>query len=83
MDGNVVELITNPLKVSEEIVNAIPEPYLGALGHVVIIDQDVEQFIHVHPVSAHETVFKTQFDKPGLYKLWAEFKFRNICNLYT
>ncbi|MDF0728880.1 hypothetical protein PY093_19905 [Cytobacillus sp. S13-E01] len=83
MDGNVVELITNPLKVGEEItlsfniVNAIPEPYLGALGHVVVIDQDVEQFIHVHPVSEHETVFKTQFDKSGLYKLWAEFKFRD------
>jgi hypothetical protein len=81
VDGKMVELDMNQLKVNEEITmsfyikNAIPEPYLGALGHVVIIDQGVEHFIHVHPVSDQETVFKTQFEKTGLYKLWAEFKF--------
>ena len=81
IDGKMVELIFNPLRVKEDIVlsfhlkNAIPEPYLGALGHVVIIDQKVEQFLHVHPESENDTVFKTQFETPGLYKLWAEFKF--------
>ncbi|MBD8067796.1 hypothetical protein F7888_02255 [Bacillus sp. PS06] len=79
--GKTVELITDPLKVDEEVTleftisNGTPEPYLGALGHVVIIDQAVEQFIHVHPVSVHDTIFNTQFEKSGLYKLWAEFRF--------
>ncbi|WP_019153635.1 hypothetical protein [Robertmurraya massiliosenegalensis] len=83
VDGKIVELVVSPLKVDEEIIlsfhmnNAIPEQYLGALGHVVIIDQKVEQFLHVHPVSENETVFKTQFGRPGTYKLWAEFKFND------
>jgi hypothetical protein len=83
ISGKIVELTVNPLKVDEiitltfNIINASPSPYLGALGHVVIIDQDVNQFIHVHPVSDHETVFQTEFEKPGLYKVWAEFKFED------
>jgi hypothetical protein len=52
-----------------------PLPYLGALGHVVIIDEKVEHFIHVHPQSADSTVFEAHFSQPGIYKLWAEFKF--------
>lgn len=35
----------------------------------------VENFIHVHPTSEHDTVFEAHFDQAGLYKLWAEFKF--------
>ncbi|MFB4160624.1 hypothetical protein ACE1TF_12120 [Geomicrobium sp. JSM 1781026] len=53
------------------------EPYLGALGHVVVIDEAGEQFIHVHPVADDETVFEAHFDQPGNYKLWAEFKFED------
>jgi hypothetical protein len=59
-----------------------PEPYLGALGHVVILDKDGEKFIHVHPASVDKTVFETQFNKPGVYKLWAEFKFGEQVNAY-
>jgi hypothetical protein len=67
-NGKEVKLIFN-------IDNAMPEPYLGALGYVVIIDDKVEEFIHVHPISDEKTVFMTHFSKPGVYKLWAEFKF--------
>lgn len=55
--------------------DVVPDPYLGALGHVVIIDENIEQFIHVHPKSDHETIFEAHFDKAGKYKLWGEFKF--------
>ncbi|MFD1849654.1 hypothetical protein [Oceanobacillus bengalensis] len=54
--------------------NANPDPYLGALGHVVILDELAERFIHVHPVSNNKTIFETHFDIAGKYKLWAEFK---------
>lgn len=69
-------------KLNFNIKNAIAEPYLGALGHVVIIDEKVEKFIHVHPISDESTLFQTQFDKPGLYKLWAEFKFDEAVTVY-
>ncbi|MEB1807431.1 MAG: hypothetical protein LPK26_09035 [Bacillaceae bacterium] len=81
INGKTVELKHDPFEVGKDIKltfnieNATPEPYLGALGHVVIIDNKVEEFIHVHPISDHETVFEAHFDKPGIYKLWAEFKF--------
>lgn len=81
IDGIRVELKTDNLSVGDEvtlsfaITNAVPSPYLGALGHVVILDESIEQFLHVHPVSDDETIFKTQFSKKGFYKLWAEFKF--------
>lgn len=81
VNGKLVDLKMSPLKVHDEITmsfhikNAIPEPYLGALGHVVIINQEVDQFLHVHPESDNDTVFKTEFHQPGRYKLWAEFKF--------
>lgn len=66
--GEEIELIFD---LNEEEV----EPYLGAPGHVVILDEAVENFIHVHPVSNNETRFMTQFSEPGLYKLWAEFNY--------
>ncbi|KAF9108210.1 hypothetical protein BGX30_008661, partial [Mortierella sp. GBA39] len=26
------------------------QPYLGAVGHVVILSEDAEQYLHVHPM---------------------------------
>ncbi|MBU7591178.1 hypothetical protein [Metabacillus halosaccharovorans] len=88
INGQTVELITDSLEVSKEIAlnfdvkDVTPEPYLGALGHVVVLDEEGEKYIHVHPVADDKTVFKTQFDKPGTYKLWAEFKFGEQVHVY-
>lgn len=53
-------------------------PYLGALGHCVIISEDTTAFLHSHPMaepSAPGTVmFHTTFPRPGRYKIWAEFR---------
>lgn len=49
-------------------------PYLGAMGHVVILDENAQNFLHVHPENDKDTVFETQFEKPGIYKIWAEFR---------
>ena len=68
-------MVNKTIELKFKIKNAIPDPYLGALGHVVIIDEQAEKFIHVHPISNNETIFETQFEKAGIYKLWAEFKF--------
>jgi hypothetical protein len=88
INGQAVELTTHSFEVNKEVTlnfdvkGEKPEEYLGALGHVVILDEDGEKFIHVHPVSNDKTVFETQFDKPGIYKLWAEFKFHGQVNAY-
>lgn len=54
------------------------EPYLGAVGHVVIISSDLEKYLHVHPLdeasAGPEAVFATEFPEPGLYKIWGQFQ---------
>ncbi len=54
------------------------EPYLGAVGHVVILSEDTEEYLHVHPIdesaSGPEARFATSFPEPGVYKLWAQFQ---------
>lgn len=51
--------------------------YLGALGHMVIISQDTEQYLHVHPMDQPDkgpTIgLHTAFDKPGLYRVFLQF----------
>ncbi|WP_179298631.1 hypothetical protein [Evansella halocellulosilytica] len=83
LNGKEVELNHSPFIVGEEVTLSFdlkgetPKPYLGALGHVVIIDEDVEKFIHVHPVSDDKTEFEAHFPETGTYKLWAEFKYED------
>ncbi|MBW5445367.1 heavy metal translocating P-type ATPase [Cohnella sp. CFH 77786] len=54
------------------------EPYLGAVGHVVILSADTERYLHVHPLDEKakgtEAKFATEFPEPGVYKLWAQFQ---------
>lgn len=72
------------------------KPYLGAGGHLVVVSEDTQEFLHAHPEDAmggdHENMegmdhgsmemgagapgevsFHTEFPKPGLYKMWAQF----------
>lgn len=54
------------------------EPYLGAVGHVVIMSADAEKYIHVHPADEKSTgpdaVFMTNFPESGVYKVWGQFQ---------
>lgn len=83
IDGKTVTLETDGLSTNGTTTldfylhGEEPEPYLGALGHVVILDEDAETFIHVHPTSDYKTTFETHFAHPGLYKVWAEFKYKD------
>jgi hypothetical protein len=53
------------------------ENYLGALGHVVVISEDTEQYLHVHPNEQADKGpnigFNTNFEKPGLYRVFLQF----------
>ncbi|MFD0588754.1 hypothetical protein ACFQZE_12205 [Paenibacillus sp. GCM10027627] len=54
------------------------EQYLGAVGHVVIISEDSERFLHVHPVdekaSGPIAKFATEFPQEGVYRIWGQFQ---------
>jgi hypothetical protein len=81
VDGHLVTLKPSSLKVNEDIQlkfdlnGETPEQYLGALGHVVILDDEADEYLHVHPHEGNEPIFETKFTEPGIYKIWAEFKF--------
>lgn len=52
--------------------------YLGAIGHVVILSEDMGRYLHVHPKDGNESgptaEFATSFPEPGLYKIWGQFQ---------
>lgn len=80
IDGETVTLkmssfaINQPVTLTFELDKTSLTPYLGALGHVVIVDEGAQQYLHVHPAQQEEPVFETRFEQPGIYKIWAEFK---------
>jgi len=60
-------------------------PYIGAMGHCVIISEDTQTYLHSHPEQlaaapspdehgGPEVSFHTMFPKPGRYKVWGQFK---------
>lgn len=54
------------------------QPYLGAVGHVVILTQDAENYLHVHPTEEKakgpDAKFMTTFPHSGVYKIWGQFQ---------
>lgn len=56
------------------------EPYLGAAGHMLIVNSDLSSAIHGHPegtrTSGQVVTFGSVFPAPGAYKLWVQFQRR-------
>ena len=60
------------------------EPYLGAAGHLLIVDPDLTIALHAHPEAritakpeaslGPEVVFGPVVPGPGVYKVWAQFQ---------
>jgi hypothetical protein len=80
--GIHTELIFRLLNIGQPISDL--EPYLGAMGHCVIISQDKQMYLHCHPeqlfTHTKETrggpfvAFHTLFPAPGRYRIWAQFQ---------
>jgi hypothetical protein len=57
------------------------EPYLGASGHLLVVNQDTTAAIHAHPEdvpgagkTGPTVTFAPVFPAPGRYKMWAQFQ---------
>jgi len=56
------------------------QPYLGARGHLVVVSDDLTQYVHSHPAAddperlSSDVVFDVIFPQAGAYKLWAQFQ---------
>lgn len=57
------------------------QPYLGALGHLILVHEDGETFVHSHPdeldpkngTEGH-LAFLARFPKPGRYRGWVQMQ---------
>jgi hypothetical protein len=91
VDGNRVKLTIDQLAANKEVTLKFSfsddktnqpitdlEPYLGAIGHVVILTEDGERYVHVHADEGQGTgqdaTFETEFPKSGIYKIWGHFQ---------
>lgn len=91
IDGKEVELALSSLKAKEDVKLTFTirdaktkkgidnlEPYLGAVGHVVILSADAGSYLHVHPLDEQATgpkaEFATAFPQSGVYKIWGQFQ---------
>ncbi len=54
------------------------QPYLGAMGHLVVLSGDGRQYVHSHPLEGRSPggalAFEAHFAHSGIYKGWAEFR---------
>ena len=54
------------------------QPYLGAMGHLVVLSADGKQYVHSHPLdgtsSDSAVAFEAHFPQPGIYKGWGQFR---------
>lgn len=59
------------------------EPYLGALGHLIVVSADRGRFVHSHPLGAPPAAgapagpvvtFSVLFPAPGRYKAWVQLQ---------
>ncbi len=48
--------------------------YLGAKGHMVAINTDTKEYMHLHPeIEGSILHFHTTFEKSGMYRAWLQF----------
>jgi hypothetical protein len=54
------------------------QPYLGAMGHLVVVSANGLDYVHAHPLTESSADGKVEFDvhfpRPGIYKLWGQFQ---------
>lgn len=54
------------------------QPYLGAMGHLVVVSASGAEYVHAHPLTespgSSEVKFEVHFPASGIYKLWGQFQ---------
>lgn len=57
------------------------QPYLGAMGHLVVLSGDGKEYVHAHPADGKTApgvvAFQAHFPKAALYKGWGQFRWKD------
>ena len=67
------------------------EPFLGAMGHMLVTSADLIDLLHTHPflvdgglatlpTDAKLVQFNVIFPRPGIYRVWAQFQRAGVVN---
>lgn len=57
------------------------QPRDGATGHCVMLSEDTRIYLDARPANDEagpDVVFRTRFPAPGLYKVWGQFRHRDL-----
>ncbi|MDR7002977.1 hypothetical protein [Neobacillus niacini] len=77
MNSNMTFTIRDA-KTNEPIKNL--QPYLGAMGHAVAIKDNLQEYLHIHPMTTKgngpKVTFMTYFPQKGVYKIWGQFQYQ-------
>jgi hypothetical protein len=64
------------------------EPYIGAMGHMLIASSDLIDLIHTHPFlvtdpeqgAVKQIQFNAIFPREGMYRIWVQFQRKGVVN---
>lgn len=64
------------------------EPYIGAMGHMLIASSDLVDLIHTHPFlvtdpekgAVKQIQFNAIFPREGMYRMWVQFQRKGVVN---
>lgn len=75
-DGEWLVIFTHTDLAGEPLTDL--EPYLGAMGHLVVIGSETGEYVHAHAETQSapdgRVEFAAHFARPGIYKAWGQFQ---------
>ena len=86
LGGEEVDLVFKFTNASSDAPITDLERYLGAFGHLVILSEDMTEYVHAHPreesqpdpsaphTGGPEVIYDALLPKPGLYRAWLQFQ---------
>jgi hypothetical protein len=86
LGGEEVDLIFRFTDATTDAPLSDLEKYLGAWGHLVILSEDMTEYVHAHPreetqpdpnappTGGPEVLFDALLPKPGRYRAWLQFQ---------
>ena len=86
LGGEEVDLVFRFTNAAAATPIADLERYLGAFGHLLILSEDMTEYVHAHPreetqpdpaapaTGGPEVIFDALLPKPGRYKAWLQFQ---------
>jgi hypothetical protein len=86
LGGEEIDLVFRFAHASTDAPVTDLQRYLGAWGHLLILSEDMTEYVHAHPreetqpdpnagpTGGPEVIFDALLPKPGRYRAWLQFQ---------